>query len=219
MNDPWAGRVRLWQTSPAVPADRCDLAFVEVRGKELVALVVDGAPGRASARPPWPREAIFEAAGFAFGRRSGPEETLRLLGERLRSAVQGQAWRLGAAAAAISWDAASGRIESAEAGDTKAWLVQTPAPMPVIEGGVPERGRTPANMLGAVTPDIRSKIFHFSDVGMDGCLGVALMTDGADDILRSPTLGLPGERGAWTIETVGIDDATLLLVEPPESSW
>ncbi|WP_201067223.1 hypothetical protein [Thiorhodovibrio winogradskyi] len=215
MSDRWEGCARLWQTSPNAPVDRCDLAFVKILEEQLVALVVDGAPGRASARPPWPREAIFEAAGNAFTNCSEPEAILSSLGELLRTSFQGQAWRLGAAAAAISWNAGSGRIKVAEAGDTKVWLVQASAPKPIIEGGLPRRGYTPANMLGFSTPAIRSRTFHCSDVFMNTCLGLALITDGADDILRLPSMDLPGEIISWTLETVGTDDATLLLVKPP----
>ena len=216
MHNPWKGRTHLWQTSPSPPADRCDLAFVRVQSHVLYALLVDGAPGRASARPPWPRETLFDAVGTVFLDYAEPEAMLRELGARLRSTFHGQTWRFSAAATAIRWDAATGLLTVAEAGDTKAWLVNRPAALPLTDGGIPQPGIALRNMLGDVAPEIRTKEVRLAvDGGPDGP-SVAILTDGAYAILRSPNGTLPTDTNAWAIDAVGLDDATVLLIQAPQ---
>ena len=215
MDDPWIGRIGVWQTSPNPPCDRCDLTFVKSEGQVLVALVVDGAPGRASARPSWPRETLFEAVGQAFLGHAVPEELLRVIGDRLRAAFNGQTWRLSAAAAAIRWNAHSGILDVAEVGDTKAWIVGGPASRPLMDGGIPQKGIAPRNMLGSLEPEIRLKQINWTSIGSAGRPTLALLTDGAYSLLRAPSNTLPSDARSWAIDRTGSDDATVLLIDPP----
>jgi hypothetical protein len=182
----------------------------------LVALLVDGAPGRASARPPWPRETLFDVVGDVFLDHFEPEAMLRALGDRLRNAIQGQVWRCLAAAAAIRWDAGTNVVEVAEAGDTKAWLVGQPTAAPLTDGGIPEPGIALRHMLGSPGEKIRYRRVSLAASGRAACPSVALLTDGAYTILRSPNGTLPSDPRAWAIDAVGSDDATVLLISPPD---
>lgn len=215
MRDHWTGCTCVWQTSPFSPADQCDLAFVRVHDSLLVALVVDGAPGRLSARPPWPRETLFAAVSDTFLNHDEPETMLRETGDRLRKAFQGQPWRLFAAAAAMRWNTNTGVIDVAEVGDTKAWLVELSCATPLTDGGIPQPGVTPRNMLGAHAPEVRTRQATFAPDGGPTSRTVALLTDGAYALLTSAMGVLPADIHDWSLQAVGGDDATLLLIQSP----
>jgi hypothetical protein len=215
MTDVWSERTRLWQTSPSSPTDRCDLVLVRSSGSVLLAVVVDGAPGKVTARPPRPREALFAAVGEAFLDEDDPVRLISEIGVRLQRSFSHDAARLYAAAAAVRWDAADGSLEAAEVGDTKVWLLEPERILPLTEGGIPEPGVSPRHVLGTREPELRTRRMSVPLATGTGHRVLALVTDGAHALLTAATGALPLELGKWRLERVGRDDASLLLVGGP----
>lgn len=211
MSDAWTERTRVWETSPAPPMEQCDLVLVRSQESVLVALVLDGALGRSTARPPCPREKLFEAVYGPFLEQDEPGELLHAIGARMRDMRRGQAWRMYAAAAALRWDTAGG-LDVAEIGDTKAWLIDGGYAKALTESGIPRAGVTPHPMLGMDDSEAQLRRFSRHAAATTQNWTVALMTDGAYALLASPTGDLPGDSSMWSLDEVGQDDATLLVV-------
>lgn len=219
MTDAWAERTLLWQTSPHPSTDQCDLALVRVDGPVFTGLLVDGAPGRSSARPRWPRETLFAAISGPFLAAETTHDLLLGIGERLRSMFRGQVWRMHASAAAICWNAETGVVDLSEVGDTKAWVLAGGCAT-VMAGvdGLPRVGFSPSGTLGTDTPQVRSCRVHLGGSERRDEPMIALLTDGAHELLAGATGRLPEDPEKWRLDRTGRDDATLLLVPGPANS-
>jgi len=181
-------------------------------GDSMIVLLVDGSPPvrGADMEPIVPRERLFSAVAPHWPRLRvmRPEEALREVNARLVETNRRLPSRMYGSAACVRIDLVLGRLEAAEAGDTKLWRATTESRWePLILTGLPGSEGETGGVLGqSASVEPRTRLLRTSERER-----ITLMTDGAYHMLAA----------AGCIAAAGRVDASLPeafddIVAPPE---
>jgi hypothetical protein len=203
--------LRMAQDSPRAPYDQCDLVLVR-RGADgtTMVLVVDGSPGRVTARPARPRERLFAVVRDCWRGVEPPADLLHRIDQTLVIDRAGQPWRMAASAVALQIDAAGREVVIAQAGDTSAWIIEAGKARALFKASAPAAATAPAGMLGEEHAQIRTQA-----VPGHHLRSLAILTDGAyHRLVRAGWPTVTRDAFEDTLRTVGgHDDATVVRVD------
>ena len=207
--------VTMERVSPRECFLQCDVFFGigTVAPAGFLALLIDGAPGRGATTPRFPRRHLFNLVSSRWSAIVGasPREILQELDDACRERNRSSTELMYLSAAVARFSTAGGTAEIAEAGDTKAWRVSAGAAVPLWTEGTPREDHRAEGALGTSAPAIRAK-----QVPLPEPEAIALMTDGAYEVLTQTDGQLPGQLAEEFRRraTQPDDDASLVLLSP-----
>lgn len=217
-HDPWGSIVRFAQLSPHGPFQRCDL-FLARRasgGQAFLALLVDGSPGMGANRPANVRRHLFETVAPLWSKLEtlSALEFLSLLDDEFRRKNSAGMGRMYASAVAVRVLVSLSDVDVAEVGHTKAWCVEGGIAHPLWTEGLPRKDHRVEGALGTPRAVVRTQ-----RVQLEGQKAIAVMTDGAYEVLVEQGLRMPDGMLHGELEaafTAGgpyaRDDATLVVL-------